>query len=195
MLSILIDSDLFKQFEYDAHEVSIIRNLEGDQKRLRIYKVLKLLNICKQDVDNLMDFVTNNDIFDFDDLIGRLHTDFASNLFDFNKITIQNIFYLYIEITDTTHCFLLKMQFLNAHLNDCLDLNDNNYINEYLYEYSSTVNCSDMMIKFFKLKESKLYVLKMKSILMHLDLYERDRYINRINFLYGIKLHNLRNNK
>jgi len=46
MLSILIDSDLFKQFEYDEHEVSIIRNLEGDQKRLRIYKVLKLLNIC-----------------------------------------------------------------------------------------------------------------------------------------------------
>jgi hypothetical protein len=92
MLSILIDSDLFKQFEYDEHEVSIIRNLEGDQKRLRIYKVLKLLNICNQDVDNLMDFVTNNDIFDFDDLISRLHTDFASNLFDFNKINNSKYF-------------------------------------------------------------------------------------------------------
>jgi hypothetical protein len=84
MLGILIDSDLFKQFEYDDHEVSILRNLGGDQRRLRIYKVLKLLNICDYDVDNLMDFVIKNDIFDFDGLISRLHTDFASNLFDFN---------------------------------------------------------------------------------------------------------------
>ena len=84
------------------------------------------------------------------------------------------------------------MQFLNAHLNDCLDLNDNNYINEYVFEYSSTVNCNEMLIKFFKLKESKLYVSKMKSILMHLDNCERARYINRIYFFYGIKLHNLR---
>jgi hypothetical protein len=77
------------------------------------------------------------------------------------------------------------------------DINDQvlEQIHEYLYEYSSTVNCSDMMVKFFKLKEAKMYVLKMKSILMHLDLCERDLYINRINFLYGIKLHNLRNNK
>ena len=45
MLGILKDSDLLNQFEYNDHEASILRKLGGDRRRIRFYKVLKILNI------------------------------------------------------------------------------------------------------------------------------------------------------
>ena len=91
--------------------------------------------------------------------------------------------------------FFDKMQDLNKHLSDTLKWSVNKIMREYVYGYDYDIKTDNQVIEFFKLKESCQFVFKMRKILNRSKFSDKERYIAKIEELYGIKLHNLRSYK